>query len=310
MHWFTFALLSPILITLANQIDKHLIEEYFRGGGIGAMMIFSSLAGILLLAPAYVFSGFDVLRLPLRDALTLVVVGILSAIAIFCYLLALEKGETSVIVPFFQSVPIFGLVLGLVFLGEKIQFLQLVAIPIIIFGSLILSYEIDSETGVRIKTKPILLILASSFLFAINAIIFKKVALVTGFWTSIFWEYMGLLFVGLILFLSVKHYRRQFIEVFKENSRRVLVLTISTEIVVLCGFLCVEFALMIGPVALVLLADCYEPIFVLTWGLIFARFFPSMSYDNFSKRHLIKKIVGITVIFTGSFLLNMATTPS
>jgi len=305
MHWFIFAISSPILLTLANQIDKHLIEEYFKGGGIGAMMIFSSLAGLLLFPLAFCFAGQKILCVAPYDAMALVGVGILSALAVFCYLLALEEGETSVIVPFYQSVPIFGLILAFLFLGEKIDILHLVSIPIIVTGSLILSFEIDADSGNRFKIRPIALILTSSLLFAINSIIFKKLALEYGFWESIFYEYVGLFCVGCILFSVTKNYRQQFIKVFKENRRKVLLFNISNEILVLCGNLCVEYALILGPVALVLLADSYQPIFVLIWGLVFARFFPEMSYDNFSKKHLVKKVIGIAIIFIGSVAINI-----
>ncbi|MFA7301849.1 MAG: EamA family transporter [Candidatus Shapirobacteria bacterium] len=305
MHWFIFALISPILMTLANNIDKHLVEKYFKGGGLGAMMIFSSISGLLLLPVSFIFATKSLFEIPFSYILVLVLIGILSAFAVFSYLAALEDGETSVIVPFYQTVPIFGLILGYLFLGETVSLLKVIAIPIIVLGSLILSLEIDEDAGFKFKVKPIILILFSSFIFAINAIVFKKIATEYSFWTSIFWEYTGLFLVGVFLFAFIKKHRLQFIKVFKYNKKKVLTLNISNEILVLLGNLSVEFALILAPVALVLLADSYQPLFVLFWGIIFSKFFPNMSYDKFDSKNLIKKVIGIIIIVLGSIIINI-----
>jgi hypothetical protein len=49
MEWFYIALAAPALWSAVNYIDKYLVEKYFKGGGIGALLIFSSLVGIIVI---------------------------------------------------------------------------------------------------------------------------------------------------------------------------------------------------------------------------------------------------------------------
>lgn len=230
-------------------------------------------------------------------------VGIFSALAVFAYLFALEDEEATVVVPFYQTIPIFSGILGYLFLGEEVTTSQIIGMLIIISGSIILSLEIDEVNNFKFKTKAVILMLISSFLFTINAIIFKKVALESSFWVSIFWENVGLLVTGLFIFIFFKNYRKLFIGVFKENRAKVMIFNIVSEILVLIGNISLQYALMLAPVALVLLVDSYQPIFVLIWAVIFYFLFPNIFKEELDRKNLIKKIISILIIGLGTTIV-------
>jgi len=304
MTWFFLALISPILLTLVNHLDKYLIEKYFKGGGVGALMIFSSLAGVLVLPIAYFLSDINVLSIPVFNIFILLIIGILSSFAIFSYLFALEDEETSIVIPFYQTGPIFALILGYFFLKEEVNFVQLIGIPVIILGSLILSIDIGEYGKCSFKKKPLILILVSSLLFSINALLFKAYVVESSFWTSVFWEYFALFLVGLFIFTFFKKNRVQFLSVFKMNKGRVLSLNITNEIIVLIAYLAVEYAVLLAPVALVLVIDSFQPIFILFWALLFTKFFPHLISEDEERISNIKKISGIIIIVLGAILIN------
>ncbi len=303
MHWILLALISPILLTLVNHLDKYLLEKYFKDGGVGALMIFSSLSGVLVLPVALFFSSENVFEISLNFISILIMVGIFSALAVFAYLFALEDEEATVVVPFYQTIPIFSGILGYLFLGEEVTTSQIIGMLIIISGSIILSLEIDEVNNFKFKTKAVILMLISSFLFTINAIIFKKVALESSFWVSIFWENVGLLVTGLFIFIFFKNYRKLFIGVFKENRAKVMIFNIVSEILVLIGNISLQYALMLAPVALVLLVDSYQPIFVLIWAVIFYFLFPNIFKEELDRKNLIKKIISILIIGLGTTIV-------
>ncbi|MDO8659916.1 MAG: EamA family transporter [Candidatus Parcubacteria bacterium] len=303
MYWILLALISPILLTLVNHLDKYLLEKYFKDGGVGALMIFSSLAGILVLPFALFFSSENVFRMPLYFIAILIIVGILSTLAVFAYLFALEDEEATVVVPFYQTIPIFSGVLGYFFLGEKITTPQMIGMFIIIAGSIILSLELDEINNFKFKTKAVVLMLISSFLFTINAIIFKIIALESSFWTSIFWENMGLFLTGLFIFIFFKKYRKLFLWVFKENRGKIMTFNIIGEVLVLIGNISLQYALILAPVALVLLVDSYQPIFVLIWAFIFYFLYPKIFREKLDKKNLIKKVASILIIGLGTTIV-------
>ena len=43
MTWFLIALIGPFLYALSNHIDKILLSKYFKEGGAGTLILFSSL---------------------------------------------------------------------------------------------------------------------------------------------------------------------------------------------------------------------------------------------------------------------------
>ena len=303
MYWIMLALVSPILLTLVNHLDKYLLEKYFKDGGVGALMIFSSLAGVLVLPFAAFFSSENVFEMPLYFIILLIIVGILSTLAVFAYLFALEDEEATVVVPFYQTIPIFSGIMGYFFLGEIITTLQIIGMLVIIFGSVILSLEIDEVNNFKFKTKSVILMLISSFLFAINAIIFKKIALESSFWAAIFWENLGLFITGLFVFIFFKNYRKLFLWVFKENKKNVVMFNVICEILVLIGNVSLQYALILAPVVLVLMVDSYQPIFVLIWAIIFYFLFPKIFREKIDKKNLIKKVVSILIISLGTTIL-------
>ncbi|MFA6301046.1 MAG: EamA family transporter [Candidatus Paceibacterota bacterium] len=303
MHWILLAFVSPLLLALVNHVDKYMLEKYFKDGGVGALMVFSSLAGVLVLPVAWFFSTENIFGMPILFMIILTVLGILSALAVFAYLFALEDEEVTVVVPFFQTIPIFFLILGYFFLGETITTLQVIGMLVIIAGSIILSLELDEVNSYRFKKKAVTLMLVSSFLFSFNGIIFKKIALESSFWTSIFWENFGLFITGLFIFIFIKNYRKRFLWVFKENKGKIMTLNITAEILVLISNLCVQFALIMAPVALVSLADSYQPIFVLFWAFLFYFVSPKIFEEKIKRKNLIKEIVSILIICIGTTLV-------
>jgi len=64
MNWFLIALVPPALWAITNHFDKYLLSKYFKGGGVGALMVFSSIIGVCLLPVIYwlhpeVINSFD-----------------------------------------------------------------------------------------------------------------------------------------------------------------------------------------------------------------------------------------------------------
>ena len=152
-NWFLLALIAPILWSIVNHIDKHLLSKYFEGRGVGAIMLFSSLFSVLILPIIAFFYHSQIFNLPFRDLITLLFVGLLSASAFYLYLKAMDIEEASIVVPLLQLVPIFGYLLSYLILGESLSIQQIMFSLLIISGIAILSVEIDIENHFTLKKK-------------------------------------------------------------------------------------------------------------------------------------------------------------
>jgi drug/metabolite transporter (DMT)-like permease len=302
MTWFFIALIAPILWAFVNHIDKYLLSDRFKGSNIGALMIFSTLLCFVIL-PVLYFINTDIFSPSILNIIILIVVGVLTGLAMMPYMYALDKDETSIVVPLFQLIPIWGFFLSFVLLGETLTWIQATGCLFIIFGSIVITIEEDIDNKIKFKKRTIYLMLLSTVLVAIYETLFKFVAVDTGFIVASFWEQIGLVILGLILFVCFKNYRISFFHLLKTQGKKISALNLGSESLTIIGNLATNFALIIAPVALVLTVNGFQPLFVFLFGLLLTILFPGFYSEKLSKKHLVQKIISILVIIVGSILI-------
>lgn len=309
MNWLVVALVTPFAHAIVNHLDKLLIQRYLKGGEVGSLVLFSALFAVVAL-PLIGWFAPESFAVSSRDALILIVNGALIVLAYICYFYALNQDETSFVVPLFQLVPVFGFVIGYVVLGEALSPAQLLGSIIVIAGAVILSLQL-SNGRIRLKQTVLWLMAASSLLYAVNGVLFKFVAETQQhFWPSVFWDFVGKVIFGLLLFALVGSYRRQFLAVIKENRASILSLNAFNELLALLGEGAFVFAILLAPVVLVQVVNSFQPMFVFMFGLLFtylARFSPFFLKESVTKRNLIQKVIGIAVMLVGTLILSRYT---
>lgn len=301
MSWLIIAILGSLFYASTNHLDKYLISKYLKGGEVGSLIIFSAIFSIFALPIVY-FMYPAVFSVTVLQGVVLAITGMMTVVAILLYLYALSEDEATNVVPFYQTVPIFGFILGYFILGESITLTQTVASLVIIAGAVVLSFDLG-VSEIRFKGKVVLYMLTASMLYAISTVLFKLVAIDEGFWLSTFWSLLGKVVLGGIFLLFVPVYRNQFLNVLRSNKISVLSLSSFNETLSILADGCVGYATLLAPVALVLLAGAFQPVFVLVIGVILTLFFPQISIESLSKKHLAQKIVAITLIMIGTYFV-------
>lgn len=302
MQWFFIALIGPFMYAMTNHIDKILLEKYFKQGGIGTILLFSSFLAVLVL-PFCFLADRTVLSIGIIQILILAVVGVLNTMVLWCYLLALKDTEASVAIVFYQLVPVFAYILSFFILGETLTHIQLIAMAIIILGTTVVSFEIDSENKFTIRRKTILPMFAASFFWALGSVIFKAVAIEENVWRSLFWENLTLFVIGIIVFILVRSYRENFLSAIRSNSKAILSFGVVNEILYIFGNVAFSFAYMLAPIALVLLTDSFQSIFALIIGILLTVFLPQVSIEKIQAKHIWQKIIAICITGIGTYLL-------
>jgi drug/metabolite transporter (DMT)-like permease len=300
VSWFLIALVTPILHALANHVDKHLISRYFQSGGVGALALFSSLFSLGVSIVIFIISP-EVIRFESTYAGVLLLNGAFNLLYIVLYLHALELDDASTVVPFFQLVPVFGFILGYFFLKETLLPSQIYGSLVIILGATVLSF--DFNKSLKFKRRLVLLLAGSSLLYAVSNVLFKLVAIESGFKISFFWNTLGQVGAGVLLYLLVASYRQQFNLTFKSNSSRVLGLNFANSAIIFLGDTALFYALLMAPVALVLVVSGLQPLFVLLMGIFFTAFFPRLITESLEKKVLIQKIIGVALTVVGSIIV-------
>jgi drug/metabolite transporter (DMT)-like permease len=304
MNWFLIALINPLAHSIANHFDKYLLSKHIKGGTVGALIVFSSLFTFVALPIMLIIRPEILTSVSVLQAVLLIINGALVSIAIAFYLYALNLDEASYVAPFFQFIPLFGFALGYIFLGEVLTRDQFLAALLIVLGSLLLSIEFTKARG-RFKSKVITLMIASSFFYALNAVIFKLIAVDQGFLESLFWDMLGKFLFGFLIFLSVRKYRQQFFNLIEKSGFKIMVLNIASEIIGLIGELAIVLAVLLAPIALVQSVGVVQPLFVLLIGVLLTIHFPKYVKEEMSHRHLAQKFVGIGIVTVGVLILTI-----
>lgn len=302
MSWFFIALIAPFLWGITNHIDKLLLEKYFKSRGVGALLIFSSIIGLAIL-PLLFLLYKDVSNISFLNATILVVSGIISALVLWLYFEALKDEEASIVVVFYQLIPVFGYILGYLLLGEVLSVQQLFAMAFIITGASIISFEIDEENRFHLRKKTVFLMTLASLLSALDSVMFKFVLIQENLWQSLFWENVGLGIFGISILVFATKYRKDFLLMVKNNSRGIFSLNVLNELLYVGGNFLFAYAYLLAPVALVLLVNSYQPIFVFIIGIILTLFLPKLGIESIKLRHVVQKILALIVIGLGTYLL-------
>jgi drug/metabolite transporter (DMT)-like permease len=301
MHWFFLALIGPILYACANHTDKYIISKYLKNEEVGALIIFSSIFSIIAL-PIVLYIHPSVFNVGFLHGIILGINSMLVVIAVLLYLYALQRDEASYVVPFYQTIPIFAFILGYFVLGESVNIFQGLASLIIILGTLVLS--VDWGLGkITFKKHVVLLMLGASLLYAINGIVFKLIAVNEGFWPSTFWGLIGKIILGFIFLIFIPHYRLQFLETMKEGGSPVFFLNSLSESLFIVGEAVTQYSTLLAPVALVLLVNSLQPLFVFIFGVVLALFSRSVGQESLDQSAVRQKVIGVGLIILGSYFL-------
>ena len=302
MNWFLIALIPPAVWSATNHIDKYLISKFFKGGGVGALMVFSSLIGLFLL-PFIAFLHPEVLVFSTKNIL-IVLNGFLYVLAVLPYFYALQKDEASTCVPLFQFIPIFSYILAYFVLGETLSSNQLLGGLLIVAGAIGISLNLSDGKKIKFKKEVFWLMMLSSLIFALNFLFFKYFAIQSSFWFTSFWEYVGFAIFAFLLMVFVKSYREQFINVMKTNRVVVLSLNGANEILNIIAKVSFNFASLLTPITITWIVNGFQPLFVFGYGVILTLFLPKIVKEDIGRKSLIQKMLAILVMFIGTYFLN------
>jgi len=304
MSWFLIALGAPFLWAIVNIADKYLVEKFSdrdKEKSSGGLVLFSSLIGIFIAILIFIFTK-QVLNISLLDKGLLFLNGGLTIIWIIFYLYALEIEDISSIVPLFRIVPVFGYIFGYIFLGEILSLYQIIGSIIILIGSFFISIDFTKSKKI-FKIRMVIYIICACLAIAISGIIFKFVTIDGNFWVSSFWEYFGLGFFGLIIYMFIPKYRNQFMDMNRKGGIKIFFINIISELMSVSGNLMTNFAILLAPVTMVYMVSSFQPAMVLIFTILGTKFFPDVIKENISRKVMIPKMIAILIMIVGSIFL-------
>jgi uncharacterized membrane protein len=284
-------LIPPILYALSNLIDKHLVHGD-EDESSAEMLVFIGAVFNLLIAGIFLIYFFATgtsfhLNIPL------LLNGLIFTVAIWIYLKLLFYDDVERIAPWYQSIPIFGLIGGIFFLNEIPSLIQVFGIFAIVFGGLLLSIKKG-----RIDKKIIFGMLVSSLLITINDVLLAYFGRDLTVGDALFSDVMGKVIFGGLCILFPFVYKNA-INAIKNK----LAIQSVNEIIFIVADLVLDYGKLILPVVLVQVTASTQPLFLLLGIFLVTKYKPDFLGQNDLQTDLKKKVLGIIVVVVGGVLI-------
>ncbi len=309
MTWFFFALLAPALFALSNQIDKFLLHHKVEKDthSVARLIIYSSFIGIIAMPIILLFGIEPFVGISGLQIAIMILVGIFGMTSLWFYFHALEKDDASIVTTLYQTIPVIQLILGYLFLSERLSLMQLIGFFVILIGAVLILLDTTALRAKKIQMKKgiVFMMLASSFMFALSSLFYKWVVIDSAFGAAMFWEYTGATLFGLILCALSPVYRREVRAIFRVENHTLLFFNLFNELLTVIGMLSIRYASIFVPVALATIIGGTQPIFVVLYGWFFTRFAPKFITENITRDHMIQKFVAIAVIIGGVIIITI-----
>jgi len=248
--------------------------------------------------------------------------GLLFLWALVAWYKALHQSEATKVVPIVGAlIPIFSLIMGWLFLGEKFTEQKLLAFAVLIAGGLLISMKKKGESKIRklwlhfgillgfkgAEFHPIRRLLinsvAAALLFSSFYVLIKFIYLHQPFLGSYVWTRMGS-FVGAILLILPARNRQIILE---KQKRQVTIKTLpfflAVRIAAVIAFILLNYAISLGEVALVNAIQGVQYAFLIIIVGFLSHAYPKILKEEVGREVLVQKLIGVFLIGIGLYML-------
>jgi uncharacterized membrane protein len=296
VEWFYFALLSSLLISGVNIVDKILISDY-RIPPLVYVLVISATS----LMPLVTLPFFTLTALSLGVLLFTVVVGFVRIYYTLPYFKALSVEEVSRVIPLLQLTPIFVLILSSLLLHETLTPQDYVAFAFLVLGGTLFAIRLGK--GIRISLAFYLMII-SSFLLAVYSVGLKYLYSTEDFFTIFMWVQIAG-FIAFFQLLSLRPLRGSLVTTYKTTSRRIGAILVAEQAVAYVSVFFYSYAIAHGPITLISSVGAMQPLFVLLFATIVSYRFPRVLREELTKMDIALKGLGLVAIFAGTYLIQV-----
>ncbi|MBT4349280.1 DMT family transporter [bacterium] len=308
MDWLIIAIAAYLILAVVNLADKFLLEKVVPSAKAYTFLVGVLGLAVIVIAPWFLsWPGWYLLFGNLA-------IGALFPVALLLLYHALKIGDVSKIIPLIGgAVPIFTLILAMLFLGERFLSMQWVAIFYLLLGTVMLAYLPTGHnlwstvkswfglTGPKNK-QAVMIAIGAGFVFAAFFVGTKFLYLHQPFLSSFIWIRIGTFLISLTLLIP-KDLRKEIFKGLKNIKGKNSALFFSNQGIAAIGFLLQNYAIFLGSVAIVNALQGVQFAFLLVLGGLISVFFPKLLKENVSKMVIIQKILAIVLISLGLYFI-------
>lgn len=307
MNWILIALVAYFLVALQIILDKFLLSSK----RVSHPAIYAFYSGLLSLATLPIFLPFGLHWLSGGKILSYFLAGIIFIYGILSLFFALKKSEASKVTPVAGAIiPAATFFLSVIFLGEQLGWVQAIGVIILIFGGLLISFDLPLRLNKRKFFAGFWQTILAGILLAAAFTAFKYFFERDNFTNVFVWTRLGL-FAGALSLLIFPFWRRTIrvsLKKFKKPERentRTGILFVFNKILGGTGSALTNYAIALGSVTVVNALVSVEYIFVFLLGLLFSLWLPEIFEEKGKFWDIAQKIGAIVIITFGIILISL-----
>lgn len=299
LSWVLPAIASPFVYALVSIGDKWIlsnlklrIESFNLFVGVTQLLI--SLAILLILG---------IPDAPFESIAAALGGGMLWGLALIILFWSLRREQIGRVVPVSQTSPVFAAILGVVFLGEHLEWWSWIAVLLVVFGAALVSAEPKQILSGGFS-KIYLYVVVAAALIGLAQVLLK----VSSDDLSV-WHNMSIRGTGLFITLALPVLRPSVVRdlaVFVTNRKTALPVLLTEGIGPIFGNAFLLLALANGPVSLVSALLGTRPVFILLITLTFAPIAKRVLAEEFSRADIITKTVSTAAVVGGVVIISLA----
>jgi drug/metabolite transporter (DMT)-like permease len=227
--------------------------------------------------------------------------GLLEVVWLIPYFYALNRGGAINTTPLFQTIPIFSLIIGLLFFGEIPIPIHILATLLIISGAYLLNY---SPTARKLDFVTIGYMFVASAVISLGFFLFKDATESGNFVASLFGNGLGMTTLSLLIYILWTPYRKQFNDFIRNSNFSVFLIQSANETLYSISTIANQLAIVLGPSVMVVTAfNAFHPIFTLTIGWLLAKAGSKIHADTLSGKSMSTKTIAILLIAIGTAII-------
>lgn len=304
MLWFVIALIGYALLALVFVLDKFILSKSLGSPAVYAFYSSIFMFGALAALP------FGVQVLFGLDWFWAIVSGLAFGGGLWAMFTAVKRGEASHIDPFIGAVVTIAVyTLSYMFLSESLTRTQIGGIIVLIFASLLLSFEKTRQrNGFHVG---FIWAIIAGILFGLSHVTAKYLYELYPFLTAFVWTRAatGLLGIALLLAPSV---RRELKTVFSKKKARAaskkinfgkdhaLMVVSLDKVLGIVGVVLIQYSISIGSVTLVNALSGLQYAFMFVMIYVLTKLRPRLFNEYFTKRELRMQILALFFVLIGS----------
>lgn len=304
LPWILYILIATVVGTLVGFIDNYVADVLFDDKHPQAEK--------MVAGPAYAVFGVVILAIfrpsfeSIWPVLLLAGSGMVSSISSIFYFAGISKEETTTAKIFAQLIPVFALVLGWVFLGQKIDARQMLAFAIIMLAPIIVIASKDKRSK-KTGGKAAIFFIIEAILVAVSSILFVQANNISDF---NFLISMAIMMIGkgcldMIIMGADRKWRRHFYNEVEKRKGKVIFVVLGNTVIWVFADTLYRFATVQAD-ALALADVSYRAIsLVMTFflGVVLSLLWPNFGREKLTKRAVLAHLVATAVALIGIVLI-------